>query len=141
MGKYARISYRTWKPLSMHEHTPINYNGYVFKNLYTLAYALAFPSRRDEIMKMGTTKLRDLRLGLEYFEVSEKQVIHELLKAIVQKCLNNVLFLDTLKATDYRIIINSDYYDDYFGYRQNIYGKCLMKVRDEKLYLDENYIN
>lgn len=128
------IMKKSWNYLSMINNNPILYNGFLYQNMYKLIYMIAFPSRKDEINEMGLCKLRELRLCLEYFEVDEKTVINELINVIIYLCNSDQKFLSTLKKTKDRKIINNDYVDKYFGDKKNIYGKCLMKVRDEKLY-------
>ena len=128
------IMRKPWNYLSMLNNIPILYNGFLYQNLYKLMYIIAFPSRKDEINDMNICKLRDLQLGLEYFEVEESTVINELINIIIERCKTDQKFLSTLKKTKDRTIINSDYTDKYFGDKRNIYGKCLMKVRNEKMY-------
>jgi len=103
-------------------------------------YSVAFPSRRDEITKMSVTKLRELELGLKYFEVDEKEVIKTLIDVIIYLCKTDKLYLSVLKKTRNRKLIYSDYGDKYFGGTKNIYGQCLMKVRNEKLYKQEEKV-
>ena len=125
---------KPWNYLSMINNVPILYNGFLYQNMYKLIYTIAFPSRKNEIIEMGLCKLRELQLGLEYFEVDESIVINELMNIIIERCKTDRNFLSRLKKTKDRKILNSDYVDKYFGNKKNIYGKCLMKVRDEKLY-------
>ena len=73
-------------------------------------------------------------LYLKYFEVDEQTVINELIRIIVHLCRTDAYFLKRLKMTKDRKIVNSDWQDKYFGGKHNVYGTCLMKVRDEKLY-------
>lgn len=122
---------KAWKYLSMTNVKNIEYNGFVYKNMYKLMYAVAFPSRRDEINNMNTFKLKELRLGLEYFEISVRDVVLVLLQVLREKCLNDKTFLSKLKRTRRKVIINNDYIDPFFGHPKNIYGRCLMKVREE----------
>lgn len=125
---------KPWNYLSMLNNVPILYNGFLYQNMYKLIYTIAFPSRKNEIIRMGLCKLRELQLGLEYFEVDESIVIKELINIIIERCKTDQKFLSRLKKTKDRKILNSDYTDKYFGNKKNIYGKCLMKVRNEKLY-------
>lgn len=125
---------KPWNYLSMINNVPILYNGFLYQNMYKLIYTIAFPSRKNEIIEMGLCKLRELQLGLEYFEVDESIVINELINIIIERCKTDQKFLSRLKKTKDRKILNSDYVDKYFGDKKNIYGKCLMKVRDEKMY-------
>lgn len=129
---------KPWNYLSMINDVPILYNGFLYQNMYKLIYTIAFPSRKNEIIEMGLCKLRELQLGLEYFEVDESIVINKLMNIIIERCKTDQKFLSRLKKTKDRKILNSDYVDKYFGAKKNIYGKCLMKVRDEKLYEQEN---
>lgn len=124
-----------WNYLSMVNDVPILFEGYLYKNMYKLMYSVAFPSRREEICSMGMIRLKDLQLGLKYFEIEEKEVIDTLMKVIIHQCETDPLFLSKLKKTKDRKIIYNDYADKYFGGTRNIYGLCLMKVRDERLYL------
>lgn len=135
MTSPVHIMKPAWKHLSMLNNSPILYNNHLYPNMYKLIYCIAFPSRKDEILELPLCKLRDLRLGLEYFEVDEKKVLNELIKIIIQKCREDPIFLKVLKNTKDRKIINTDFYDSYFGFSRNFYGKCLMKVRNEKLYI------
>ena len=125
---------KPWNYLSMINGVPIMYKGFLYQNMYKLMYTIAFPSRKNEIIEMGLCKLRELQLGLEYFEVDESVVINELINIIIERCKTDQKFLSRLKKTKDRKILNSDYVDKYFGDKKNIYGKCLMKVRDEKMY-------
>lgn len=137
MKRSIYLTRKPWNYLSMINNVPILYNGFLYQNLYKLMYTIAFPSRKNEINEMNLCKLRDLQLGLEYFEVDESTVISELINIIIERCKTDQKFLSRLKKTKDRKILNSDYVDKYFGDRKNVYGKCLMKVRDEKLY-DKN---
>lgn len=129
------IMRKPWKYLSMTNDVPILYNEFLYKNMYKLMYSIAFPSRKEEINDMQLSKLRELQLGLEYFEVSEGYVITELIKIIIDRCKTDKRFLLMLKKTKDRKIIYSDYADKYFGGTKNMYGKCLMKVRNEQMYM------
>ena len=124
-----------WWYLSMNNNVPIRHNGFLYKNMYRMIYGVAFPSRREEINAMSLNKLRDLNLGLEYFEISENEVIKTLVNTIVNRCRLDQRFLSLLTKTRDRRIINNDYFDKYFGGNRNIYGRCLMTVRNKKMYL------
>lgn len=124
-----------WCVLSMFRKQPIMWDNFLYQNLYKLIYCIAFPSRRDELVKMRISDIHNEELCLKYFESSEKEVVNTLIQVIIKQCREDPLFLSTLRKTRRRKIINNDYNDKYFGAPRNIYGQCLMKVRDEKLYL------
>lgn len=124
-----------WIKLSMFDKSMVFiHEGRIFNDIYTLIYSIAFPSRIDEFLNIGPYKIRDLKLGTEYFETDEKTVIRELIKIIIRKCKEVPAFLESLLRTGGRQILYFDRFDYYFGNRRNIYGKCLMRVRDNKLY-------
>ena len=113
----------------------ITFHFETYPNIYKLMYSIMFPSRKTEILKMGMIELRELKLCLEYFEVEEKYIIKVLLQVITELCIKDKKFLETLLSTEVLPIINDDYADKYFGRTKNIYGKCLMKVRNERRWM------
>ena len=135
MSEIIYLSKPQWKYLSMLHKRTISFHFETYPNIYKLMYSIMFPSRKTEILKVGMIKLRELKLCLEYFEVDEKYIISVLLQVITMQCKTDKKFLETLLSTSDLPIINDDYEDRYFGRTKNIYGKCLMKVRNERRWM------
>ena len=125
-----------WKKLSLtyrNKDAPFLFRGIYYKTMYNCLYAHLFPSRRMEMETSPISRLRELKLSLEKFEITEEEAFNLLMEMIDVKYNNDIVFNSLLhKAKDYKLM-NYDYNDYYFGYPRNIYGIALTKYRNAHL--------
>lgn len=117
--------------LNMHAKIPIIYDDVQYNSMYVLMYAIGYPSKAHFIHTVPECKLYELYSDSE-FEVPNEYVCIELLRCIIAMCAYSK-FRIALENTRHKTILNYDN-DNYFGVPNNVYGKCLMIVRDYKLY-------
>lgn len=136
------VSYGVWSYMSPTRKRVIEWNGKVFGSVYALMWSFAFPSKMETLTLRGRDKngrtsvsarmyIRESGLDREYFEVDEKVVVREVLKVLRRLYDEDEVWRELLMRTKGRKVKWSDEYDVYFGGKRNVYGKCLMIVRDE----------
>lgn len=123
---------RAWNKLSLTHRSeiPLAFRGRIYPTMYHCLYANIFPSQHDEIVRSTLSALKDRKLSLEKFEVSESEAHDILMEIIDVKYKDDYSFSSTLRKTKDRKIMNYDYSDYYFGHPRNVYGKALMKYRE-----------
>ena len=142
IDEVVKLNSPAWNYLSMHYMHKIIDGDMYYSSLYRLAYSLAYPSMVKFINNSTLIALRKKSYDIQYFERDEKSVIEGLVRSIVKLCIKDEKFKNKLIKTGDRFIYNNDYRDSYFGFRDNMYGKCLMCVRDRKYYnCDPDFIN
>lgn len=119
--------------LNMHNKIDIVYNDQHYDSLYKLVYVIGYPSKHTIKYRKDEFRFYEAYANNE-FEVREEYVYTELIRCIVALC-NLPLFRKALERTKTLYIQNHDNTDKYFAYPHNVYGECLMIVRDYKLYL------
>ena len=134
IDEIIKLNSKTWAYLSMYYPHKIITNNMFYSSLYRLAYSIAYPSKVQFINNATTNALHKTNLDLQYFERSEKEVIEALVHNIIKLCIKDERFKNILIKTSNKFIHNNDYKDKYFGCESNVYGKCLMYVRDRKFY-------
>ena len=132
---------KPWWHISIANKREIYFKDELYDSIYKLILCIGYPSMKEQIYKMSIFKMHQSRIVCKPFEIDESFVLRVLLQIIVLLCKNDDNFIQTLLKTQSRIIINNDYEDVYFGNPRNMYGKCLMKVRDEYLYRTLNFEN
>ena len=132
---------KPWWNISIANKREIYFKDELYDSIYKLILCVGYPSMKEQIYKMSIFKMHQSRIVCKPFEIDESFVLRVLLQIIVLLCKNDDNFIQTLLKTRSRIIINNDYEDVYFGNPRNMYGKCLMKVRDEYLYRTLNFVN
>lgn len=122
---------KAWNHLSMTHKSeiPLLFRNRVYPDIYRCIYSNIFPSRHDEILNSSITSLKNQRLSLEKFEISEEEC-HTILNEIIDVKYNtDPNFKSTLNKTKGKKIMNCDFSDYYFGHPANVYGITLMRYR------------
>lgn len=129
--KKINVMTKAWNPLSMTHKSeiPLLFRGRVYPDIYRCIYSNIFPSRHDEILNSAISSLKNQKLSLEKFEISEEECLTILGEIIDVKYNTDTSFMSTLNKTKGKKIMNYDFSDYYFGYPANVYGIALMRYR------------
>ena len=131
--KRINVNTKIWNVLSMtyKSNVPLLFKNKYYKDIYHCIYANIFPSKHDEIVESSIRSLKEKRLSLEKFEITEEECFNILMEIIDVKYNTDLNFKIRLNKTKNKKIMNYDFSDFYFGHPNNIYGIALMKYRDK----------